>query len=260
MSGVSGASAGVLRALANGFRSGRLGGSVSRLTLNRICHCPEVVVDEVIRLAGEGMAPAHLALLLDARADAVEGRMSGALPMELVWTGPESADSRSRDTSVIARDLFAAAERTVLVSTFVIRQAGFVLEPLAKRMDERPDLVVRLFLHVGRDWRDTRHESEILREFGDSLRREWPGARRPEVYFDPRALSMDASQRATWHAKCVLVDDDVAFVTSANFTEWAQQRNVEAGILVRDQHFVGQLRGQFDFLVEGKQVRRLPGC
>ena len=62
-----------------------------------------------------------------------------------------------------------------------------------------------------------------------------------------------------WHAKCVIADDDLAFVTSANFTEWAQQRNVEAGVLIRDRHFAGQLRQQFDGLVQSRQVHRLPG-
>jgi phosphatidylserine/phosphatidylglycerophosphate/cardiolipin synthase-like enzyme len=79
------------------------------------------------------------------------------------------------------------------------------------------------------------------------------------VFFDPRTLSADPAVRAAWHAKCVIADDDLAFITSANFTEWAQQRNVEAGVLIRDRHFTGQLRQQFDGLVQSKQVRRLPG-
>ena len=58
----------------------------------------------------------------------------------------------------------------------------------------------------------------------------WPSRARPEVFYDPRTLSIDQNQRATWHAKCVLVDDELALVTSANFTEWAHQRNVEAGV------------------------------
>jgi phosphatidylserine/phosphatidylglycerophosphate/cardiolipin synthase-like enzyme len=82
---------------------------------------------------------------------------------------------------------------------------------------------------------------------------------RPTVYFDPRTMSANPSSRASWHAKCVLVDDRVSFVTSANFTEWAQLRNVEAGVLVRNAHFTRQLRAQFDALVQASLVRRLPG-
>ena len=48
-------------------------------------------------------------------------------------------------------------------------------------------------------------------------------------------------------------------MTSANFTEWAQQRNVEAGVLVRDRHFAAQLRSQLEDVVQAGSVKRLPG-
>ena len=41
--------------------------------------------------------------------------------------------------------------------------------------------------------------------------------------------------------------------------EWAQQRNVEAGVLIRNRHFAAQLRQQFESLAQSKQVRRLTG-
>ena len=126
-------------------------------------------------------------------------------------------------------------------------------------MAEVPGLHVQLFVHVGRDGRDTRHESEILREFATDLGRKWPGPTRPLLYYDPRSLALNAQDRATWHAKVVVIDDETALVTSANFTEWAQQRNIEAGVLVRNAEFARQLRQQFEGLVQSKHVRRLPG-
>jgi phosphatidylserine/phosphatidylglycerophosphate/cardiolipin synthase-like enzyme len=217
------------------------------------------VADDVSRLLGEGLAPAHLALLLDAEAAAVEARNHGSQPVELVWTGPETSVTYSRDTSVVVRELFESAQRSVLISTYVIHQGKEVFASLASRMEAVPALRVRLFLHVGRKGREARHDSELLREFGAKFRKEWPASRPPEVYYDPRALVADSNERATWHAKCVLVDDQVSFISSANFTEWAQMRNVEAGVLVRDEQFTTQLRAQFDGLVQAKQVSRLPG-
>jgi hypothetical protein len=67
-----------------------------------------------MRLSAEGMAPAHLALLLETAADAAETRM-GAVSCELVWTGPEAAVSHSRDTAVVVEGLFSQAQRSVLV-------------------------------------------------------------------------------------------------------------------------------------------------
>lgn len=210
-----------------------------------------------MRLSSEGMQPVHLALLVDAMASVVEARLaSGA---ELVWSGPETAVAHSRDTAVVVAELFRSAMKSVVISTFVVHQADTVFKSLAERMAEVADLRVQLFLHVGRESRDTRHESEILREFAAELSRQWPGSRRPLLYYDPRSLSLNAEERATWHAKVVVIDDEKAFVTSANFTEWAQQRNVEAGVLVRNSEFARHLRRQFEGLVQSNQVRRLPG-
>ncbi len=114
----------------------------------------------------------------------------------------------------------------------------------AKR--EVPGLRVQLFVHVGRGDRDTRHESEILREFATKLSAKWSGPLRPMLYYDPRSLDLNSDKRATWHTKVVVMDDERAFVTSANFTEWAQQRNVEAGVLIRNADFARQLRQQFE--------------
>jgi hypothetical protein len=55
------------------------------------------------------------------------------------------------------------------------------------------------------------------------------------------------------------VDDEIAFVTSANFTEWAQERNLEAGVLVRDVGFARSLRNQFESLIAASGLRLLPG-
>jgi phosphatidylserine/phosphatidylglycerophosphate/cardiolipin synthase-like enzyme len=253
------ASAGTLRALATAMRNGQLGPAITRMALGRVAQCPESITTELCRLAAEGLAPIHMALLLEIAADAAEHRLSGSVPVSLVWTGPESAVSQSRDTAVVVDELFAHAKSFVLVSSYVVQKGTIVFRSLAERMVGRPELRIQLFLHIGREWRDTRDESELLREFAAGLLAQWPGIRRPEVFFDPRTLSADPAVRAAWHAKCVIADDDLAFITSANFTEWAQQRNVEAGVLIRDRHFAGQLRQQFDGLVQSKQVRRLPG-
>lgn len=256
---IRGVSGSTLRALAAALRAGRLAPPFSGFSVASVAPCPAGVVDELNSLASDGLATRHLALFLDAVADAAEARLKAESAGELVWTGPESVVSKSRDTAVVVEELFATARRSVLVSTFAIHQPARVFATLAARLDAVPDLVARLFVHIERAWKDTRLESEVLREFADGLRTQWPGTRLPEVYYDPRTLSSDAATRAAWHAKCLLIDDKVALVTSANFTEWAHQRNVEAGVLVRSAHFTSQLRAQFDGLVHAKAVRRVPG-
>ena len=62
---------------------------------------------------------------------------------------------------------------------------------------------------------------------------DWPGQRRPEVYYAPNALE-PGENRGVLHAKLVIADEEAVLVTSANLTEAAFDRNVEAGLLVRD--------------------------
>jgi phosphatidylserine/phosphatidylglycerophosphate/cardiolipin synthase-like enzyme len=231
---------------------------VSAFSVGRVASCSEATVSDLSRLVGAGLTGDHVALLLDTCAERAELEAS-LVRADLVWTGPEVPGAHCRDTAIVLEELFSHAERDVFISTFVMHQVADVFRALARRMDAVPDLRVRLFLHVGRQPGDTTLEALLLREFADKLRNEWPGLRHPEVYYDPRGLAENGSDRATWHAKCVVVDDKRAFVTSANFTEWAQQRNVEAGVLVTGPAFARQVRQQFDGLVEARLVKRLAG-
>jgi phosphatidylserine/phosphatidylglycerophosphate/cardiolipin synthase-like enzyme len=105
---------------------------------------------------------------------------------------------------------------------------------------------VRMFLNVQRRHWDTSKDSELVREFSHRFKTvEWPGDRLPEVYFDPRSLEMDNSKRASMHAKCIVIDRKLAFVSSANFTEAAQIRNIEVGALIRSERFATRLTEHF---------------
>ena len=77
------------------------------------------------------------------------------------------------------------------------------------------------------------------------------------MYFDPRSLHGSGEDTACLHAKCIVVDDERAFVTSANLTEAAQLRNIEAGVLLQDASFARALRLQFEALMNRQFVRRL---
>lgn len=221
----------------------------------------EAVLAEIERLHGLGMQPSALAeaiaLIGEARRDVERAHDEVAL----VWSGPEAGNARSRETSVVVTGLFEAAKREVLVATYALHECrkARIFDTLAARMTAIPDLRVRFFVHIGRRERDRRADAEVLREYAKCFRDEhWPaGARLPEVFYDPRTLAVGAT-RASLHAKCVAVDDERAFVTSANFTEAAQQRNVEVGVEVKNVNFARSLREQFDALIARRLLPRVP--
>jgi phosphatidylserine/phosphatidylglycerophosphate/cardiolipin synthase-like enzyme len=127
-------------------------------------------------------------------------------------------------------------------------------------MDTNPELNVRMFLNVNRPHNSETPTSTFLREFANTFRQDiWPGKRLPEVFHDPRSLIMGMDAKACLHAKCIVVDQERLLVTSANFTEAAHERNIEAGVLLNDPVTAQALQMQFESLVTRNILCQIPG-
>lgn len=224
----------------------------------------EPAVAALRELTARGLGPEAIGVTL--RLVAQERLATQALRdrVELVWTDePSRRAPGARSTSTVVRSLFAAAEREVIVVSYaldVADKARGLFEPLVQRMQQRPELDVRLLVNVMRPWGDERSEHALLAAFAEAfVGEQWPEEPRPLVYYDPRALRPGRGPRACLHAKCVVVDGARALVTSANFTEAAHERNVEAGVLVSDAGFVAALHQQLVDLWRDRSVLRVPG-
>jgi phosphatidylserine/phosphatidylglycerophosphate/cardiolipin synthase-like enzyme len=80
----------------------------------------------------------------------------------------------------------------------------------------------------------------------------------PEIYYDRRGLRAPLDEPVSFHAKCIIRDRKELFVSSANFTEAAQNRNIEMGVLLASPVLADQALGFLDDLVgEGICVRAL---
>jgi phosphatidylserine/phosphatidylglycerophosphate/cardiolipin synthase-like enzyme len=64
---------------------------------------------------------------------------------------------------------------------------------------------------------------------------------------------------ASLHAKCTVVDDERTLITSANFTDRGQTRNIEAGVLIEDGAFAEEVSAQWRLLITADLVRRYRG-
>lgn len=254
-----------LLGIAEALEAGRLSLPVSTVSL--CTYVPEselaTVVQEINHLHQQGMPPRPLASMLTILAEERAASQAKQDLVDLVWTGPEVPGTESRDTGIVVRELFNSAQHSVLISSFAIDQGtkGYDLfRPLANRMDANPDLQVRMFLNVKRKYQDRTPASILLRQFAETFRRHvWPGQRLPEVFHDPRTMLMTAESNACLHAKCVVVDEERLLITSANFTEAAHERNIEAGVLMRDRVVARAIRSQFEMLVSSDLIQRVPG-
>jgi phosphatidylserine/phosphatidylglycerophosphate/cardiolipin synthase-like enzyme len=118
-------------------------------------------------------------------------------------------------------------------------------------MDTKPGLRVTLLLNIQRRRGDSTEASDLMRRFADRFwETDWPGSTRPKVYYDPRSLELDRSQAGVLHAKAVVTDEEAVFVTSANLTEAAFDRNFELGLLVRDKALAASVSSHFRGLIE----------
>jgi phosphatidylserine/phosphatidylglycerophosphate/cardiolipin synthase-like enzyme len=232
--------------ISDAIRSGRLVLSFSGIALREYADGAESVeIAALLRqLSDFGTSPEGIAYILDAiRQERLRTQKIENI-VELVWSGPEIAQAATRDTGVVVREMFGKARRSVLVSSYAICQGKSIFKPLAERMEQLPELCVRMFLNIARNYQDLRSEAELLASFAHAfLENDWPGTRRTEVFYDPRGLRFDQTERASLHAKCVVIDQEVALITSANFTEAAHERNIEAGVVVPVSSFAKALAG-----------------
>lgn len=245
-----------LASLARTLAAGRLRPPFAAIGLQGVVS-DEFVPDvsaELQSLAAASFSPAQIGLLIESLVAARRTRAPVDDAVDLVTTGPEAPGVNNRDTAVVVREMFAHAERSVLVVGYAVYQGQQVFRALADRMVERPDLDVRLFLDIKRGPGDTTASDQLVRRFARDFRTKmWPADRPlPAVFYDPRSLRLERFKRTALHAKCVVVDRQSVFVSSANFTEAAQERNIEVGLLSRSPALASRVAEHFYRLLEAK--------
>lgn len=245
---------GDLRALAAAIRSGRLGPPFACPAVQRITgeSMAESVSAALNGLSGAGCTPGGIVASIEAVADSIATRSALEDRVHLVMTGPEGR-AYHRDTAVVVADLFRRADRNVLVAGYAFYQGKDVFEELGRRMCTVPELQVRVFMNFSKGPDDTGPVAQIVSGFVQKFKaHNWPdGVRLPEIYYDCRALTPTAGPVAL-HAKCIVVDDRELFVSSANFTEAAQHRNIEVGVLIRSAVLARQAREFFEAMIEDR--------
>ena len=249
-----------LRDLAGALDAGRLGPPYTALSLQRFVsrERADAIATSLAEIGGRGSTPVATARFLTLLATAAEERPLLEDVVDLVATGPDEVEGEPRDTGVVVSNLFREAQSSVLVAGYSVYQGQKVFRDLADRMAEYPQLQVRLYLDIQRRNGDSSLPLELERRFSERFRStQWPPHRPiPEVYYDPRSLSLDRGHVAALHAKCVIVDSQRLFVSSANFTEAAQERNIEIGLLLESPILATRLSTLFHRLTQRSILKR----
>ncbi|MEY5026620.1 MAG: hypothetical protein RLZZ244_2148 [Verrucomicrobiota bacterium] len=213
--------------------------------------------DSLQSLEKEGVSPSALGTVCRLLGAAQKQREDDVRQILLTLSGPDVPGIPVFNTQALVTSLFHEAQHEVLVTSYVFYEAGEILEPLAARHDQDPGFKVRFVLDLTHrkngSWSDfATIQSEFLREF---RKRHWRGERLPEIWDDPRSFA--ANGAGVLHAKTVVIDRKSAFLSSANFTEAALSRNIEAGVLVRQPRLAERLTQYFEGLMAQNVLRRI---
>ena len=248
-----------LQTLADLLRSGRLdeGAGVAEVRAFFGEGWAGLIAADVHQLAVAGFSGRQMAFAVEmvAHARAAEAKAAGMV--ELVTTGP--LPSLEGDTRVVVQRLFHEAKRSIWIAGYEFYNSEPVFRVLANRIAAEPALQVRFCVNLSPV--EDGGEAAAVRAFLAAFQRfHWPeGCPLPEFYYDPRTTAPYPAVQHRLHAKCVVVDGEQAFVSSANFTEAAHERNIEVGVLLRSRVSSMRLVVFFEQLIAAGRLVRIGG-
>ena len=216
--------------------------------------CAESLITAITLLESTYGVEGAKASLREAAETAIAIRQSSAIRnisdlVQLASSGPIVEGVPMQQTAAVFSSMISNARTEVLITGYVATFARELLEPVADFLEADHSRKATIVLDFRRE-NDTSLSSDLASRRAEQFwTGQWRvGARRAKLYYDPRGLEPNRNERAAMHAKVVVVDRSVAFVTSANLTDRAQNDNIELGVLIRHAPIAKQLHDYFEGL------------
>lgn len=161
---------------------------------------------------------------------------------ELVWTGPTTPFVSTRRTEQALLQVINATKQTLFITSFVAYDVSTIVKALNAANDR--GVVISMLLELSQD-----HGGSITFDAIGKMRMLVPTAR---LYaWRDKA---DPFSNGRVHAKVAVADGTMCFITSANLTGYAMEKNMEAGVLISGGHIPGLLDDHLRSLVDMKLV------
>lgn len=170
--------------------------------------------------------------------------------VEIVWTGPEPAETRFRQTEQAILEVVNSARRRLTVVSYAVYRIPRIREALIAAANR--GVVIRLIVETPNRI-EGQGEYDCLLALGDNVALAcsvyyWPQENRPKD---------DNGKIGILHVKCAVADEHQMFLSSANFTEYAFTINMELGLLVTGGKLPGQVERHFERLVTAGMLLRI---
>lgn len=160
--------------------------------------------------------------------------------VELVWTGPATELVATRRTEQALLEVIQAARKDLFLVSFVAYEVPAIMKALSDAIGH--GVKVSLLVESSDEYGGTLSVDSVRK-----MREALPGC---AVYVWSSAKKMATTGGyGSVHAKCSVADGRIAFITSANLTSAALERNMEMGVLVRGVRLPKQLHDHLKALV-----------
>lgn len=183
----------------------------------------------------------ELALMLLA-AGHVSTKTTNQQSTELVWTGPTTPFVSARRTEQALLQVINAAEKTLFITSFVAYDVSTIVKALNAANDR--GVVISMLLELSQD-----HGGSITFDAIGKKITLVPAAR---LYAWREKAGPFSDGRV--HAKVAAADGRICFITSANLTGHAMEKNMEAGVLISGGLIPKLLEKHLHSLVDAKVV------
>lgn len=175
----------------------------------------------------------------------VSERARSQSKVELVWTGPTTPFAATRRTEQVLLDLISQAQRQLFIVSFVAYDVATIVDAL--NAASARGVEIRMLLEASTSQGGSLSINPIA-----TMRSCVPLA---ELYaWTDRSLPFTEGRV---HAKVVVADANKAFLTSANLTGHALEKNMEAGLLVTGNEVPETLHNHLFALINTKIICRV---
>jgi cardiolipin synthase A/B len=182
------------------------------------------------------VGPDELASMLLA-ASHVYTKVTSEQSTELVWTGPTTPFVSTRRTEQALLQVINDAERILFITSFVAYDVSTIVKALNAATDR--GVVISMLLELSQD-----QGGSITFDAISKMRTLVPGAKL-YAWHDKSVPFSDGRV----HAKVAVADSRACFITSANLTGHAMEKNMEAGLLILGGQIPGTLADHLCALV-----------
>lgn len=144
--------------------------------------------------------------------------------IDLVWTGPSTGLVPIRHTEQVLCELIDSAITRIFLVSFVAYGVDSIVGALRKAIARGVEISILLESSQA-------HGGTIDHDSIAVLKSAFPTS----SFYVWSEVSKQATdtQRNSVHAKCAVADGSIAFITSANLSVAAMERNMELGVLIR---------------------------